>query len=125
MIWIDTNLLIRIITNDVPELHDRAIAMLAKHEQADLTVPDIVMTELFFVLEHSPLYHYTRAEVCRAVRELLENAPLTVSDAAMPALNLAAKNPELDFTDCLLAVYAGRRSSRLLTFDKHMLRELG
>ncbi len=124
MIFVDTNILIRLMTDDVPSLRRQAEKQLAGHKPGELFVPDIVLTELFFVLQNNPLYRFSRQQVCKLLQELLESPQLVITGSAVEALELADKHPKLDFTDCLLAVYAGQKKNRLLSFDKDLLKAL-
>jgi predicted nucleic acid-binding protein len=124
MKYVDTNVLIRLITDDVPPLRKQAEAWLTSHAPRELFVPDIVFCEIFFVLEHNPLYGLSRPSVCERLGIVLQSSALDYSHEARLALDLAARNLKLDFTDCLLAVSAGMKSDKLLSFDKDLLKIL-
>lgn len=123
MIFVDTNILVRLITNDVPELRDKAQQLIEAVSTKDLFVPDIVLTELFFVLEKNRSYFMKRSQVCEAVNDLLSQPQFFCSTEANLAIIIAARTPKLDFTDCLLAIYASK-PDRLMTFDKDLVKTL-
>ncbi len=124
MKYVDTNVLIRLITDDVPTLRRQAEVWLTTHAPRELFVPDIVLCEVFFVLEHHPLYKLSRKSVCERLGIVLQSSSLDYSREARLALDLAAKHPKLDFTDCLLATMADMKSTKLLSFDKDLLKTL-
>ena len=125
MKFIDTNLLVRLITNDDAAQREQAAAWIEACGTGEILIPDIVLTELFFVLARDAPYNMSRQDICASLDDLLGAAvQLTVSDKARPALEIAAGKPGLDFTDCLLAVYADHRAKRVLSFDKDMLKIL-
>lgn len=121
MIFVDTNILIRLITDDIPTLRSQAQQILSAHGPGELYVSDIVLTELFFVLQSSPRYGFSRAQVCEKLKHVLATPQFKITEAAIQAIEVANKQPRLDFTDCLLAVYADFKRNKLFTFDKALL----
>jgi predicted nucleic-acid-binding protein len=93
--------------------------MIAEQQGKTLYIPDITFTELFFVLERSPRYLMKRQAVCAALRDLLRSSRFSYSKEADQAFLIAERLPKLDFTDCLLAVYA-EDTNQLLTLDKEL-----
>lgn len=124
MIFVDTNVLIRLMTDDIPALRAQAESWLKLHGPGELVIPDTTLTELFFVLQNSPIYSLSRAYVCDSLRNVLKSPQWTVGPEAIAAIDVAEKHPRLDFTDCLLATYASHKKSQLLTFDKDLLKIL-
>ncbi|MGC1177427.1 MAG: PIN domain-containing protein [Candidatus Saccharimonadales bacterium] len=123
---IDTNLLIRLITNDIPEQRQKAQKIIDESKAGEILIPDVVLTELFFILE-SRVQKYTlpRKEICVALGDILTSPQLFLTKEGRAALLLAFDNPKLDFTDCLLAIYADHKKDQVLTFDKGLLKILG
>lgn len=119
--YVDTNILIRIITNDVPELARAAITLTKQGSRGELIILDVVLVELFFILEANRQYRYTRKQSKLAFESILDTAQFKITERAKEAFELFAKNPKLDFTDCLLLVHAGQRTKNLLSFDKDLL----
>ncbi len=124
MVYVDTNILIRLATNDVPTLRERAQHITSSYPPRELCIPDAVLAELFFVLHNNQLYRYDRATICEMIIQLLRYPQLFISEPAERALSIAAKHPKLDFTDCLLAAYADDQTKNLLSFDKYLLKVL-
>lgn len=104
MIGIDTNVLVRIVTNDIPALADRA----RRHIKANCTLGEpgridwIVLCELAWVLRS--VYGYQRPAIATAVRSLLLTNGLSVANAAAVAAALDSYEADgADLADHLLA----------------------
>ena len=107
MIALDTNLLVRLLTNDDPRHAAKVEAWLRDNAtpKTPAYVDHVVLCELGWVLERS--YGYDRAEVHAALAALLEQDHLKVESPGLvrQALMMYADGPA-DFSDCLLAVRA-------------------
>ena len=120
MIALDTNLLVRLLTNDDPRQAAKVEAWLKGNAtpKTPAYVDHVVLCELGWVLERS--YGYDRAEVHAALAALLEQDHLKVESPGLvrQALMLYADGPA-DFSDYLLAVRAQAAGySPVLTLDK-------
>ena len=120
MIALDTNLLVRLLTNDEPRQSAKVEAWLRDHATASAPayVDHVVLCELAWVLERS--YGYVRGEVHTALAALLVHDQLKVESPRLvrQALLLYADGPA-DFSDYLLAVRAQAAGySHVLTLDK-------
>ena len=120
MIALNTNLLVRLLTNDDPRQAAKVEAWL--RDNATPKTPayfdHVVLCELGWVLERS--YGYDRAEVHAALAALLEQDHLKVESPGLvrQALMMYANGPA-DFSDYLLAVRAQAAGySPVLTLDK-------
>ena len=124
MIALDTNLLVRLLTNDDPRQAAKVEAWLKGNvtPKAPAYVDHVVLCELGWVLERS--YGYARAEVHAALAALLGQDHLKVESPGLvrQALLLYADGPA-DFSDYLLAVRAQAVGySPVLTLDKKAAR---
>lgn len=120
MIALDTNLLVRLLTNDEPRQAAKVEAWLRDNAtaKAPAYVDHVVLCELAWVLERG--YGYARGDVRSALAALLEHDQLKVESPALvrQALMLHSDGPA-DFSDYLLAVRAGAAGySPVLTLDK-------
>ena len=101
---LDTNLLVRLLTNDDIAQAARVEAWLVAHAtpQEPAYVDHLVLCELGWVLERS--YAYSRTHVHEAIAALLEYDVLSVESPALvrQALQWFADGPA-EFSDCLLA----------------------
>jgi predicted nucleic-acid-binding protein len=124
VIALDTNLLVRLLTNDDPRQAARVEAWLRGNAtpQSPAYVDHIVLCELGWVLERS--YAYAREAVHGALAALLQHDQLKVESPALvrKALDLYAAGPA-DFSDYLLAVRAHAAGfAPVLTLDRKAAR---
>lgn len=98
--YVDTNVLVRHLTNDPPEQARRATAIL---EDAELLIlSDVVVAELVYVLES--FYERPRKTIAEAVRSLLALDAIAVADhdLLLRAIELY-EHVRLDFAEAYLA----------------------
>ena len=120
MIALDTNLLVRLLTNDDPRQSALVQAWLRDNAtpSAPAYVDHLVLCELAWVLERS--YGYAREEIQIALATMLQHAYLKIESpgAVRQALMLYSDGPA-DFSDYLLAARAQAAGfSPVLTLDK-------
>ena len=101
--FIDTNVLVRHLTDDPPEQASRATAILENAERLILT--DVVVAELVYVLES--YYERPRRQIAESVRSLLTLSSIAVSnhDLLLRALELY-EHLRLDYAEAYLAAAA-------------------
>lgn len=124
MIALDTNLLVRLLTNDEARQAAKVEAWLRDNAsaRAPAYVDHIVLCELAWVLERS--CGYARESVHQALSALLEHDLLKVESSGMvrQALGLYETGPA-DFSDYLLAVRAQAAGyAPVLTLDRKAAR---
>jgi len=114
--FIDTNVLIRHLTGDPPELAARASAYLrVAHE---LFLADLVVAETVYVLES--FYEAPRGQVAEAVRSLLALHCITVVDSALLLRAIEVyETDRLDFAEAYLVACAESTGvGRVASFDR-------
>jgi len=116
---VDTSVVVRYLTGDVPELAERAARLLDGPDPVALHC--IVLVEAAFVLEK--VYGVPRAEVVDALVELLQKKNLHLLDLpkeeAILALLLARPSRRVSYADALLWAAARSHEAGLLyTFDE-------
>ena len=114
--FVDTNVLIRHLTGDPPEMASRATRYL---ETADeLLLPDLILAEVAYVLES--FYETPRAQVATTLRAVLAFPAIRVVDADL--LQRAVEVYEvhrLDFADAFLVASAERTGIGIVaSFDR-------
>lgn len=114
MKYIDTNVLVRVITGDDKALAEKAIAQIQSGAQNEFSILDAVLVELCFVLEFHG-YKMSRLDIATAIETLLAIPQIFVTDATHRALRLYKEHSKLDYTDCLLFVVGGKNG--IVTFD--------
>jgi predicted nucleic-acid-binding protein len=115
MIVLDTSALIRFFTNDIPSKAQKVKKLLDGQEK--LFIPDVVLTELEYVLLGKN-YRQRRRRLIEAFEFLLSQKTIRTTPEAKKALEYY-KNTNLDFADCLIAASAFQK--RLFSFDKRLL----
>lgn len=120
MATVDTNVLVRVLTEDDKAQADAAVTRLMQEADtgALVFVPLTVTIELEWVLRTQ--YQFSRSEIVRALISLLETEELEFQDEASVELALHLfDESSVEFADCLHAsvgTMAGR--GPLLTFDR-------
>jgi len=114
--FVDTNVLVRHLTGDPPDMAERATRYLATERHLLLT--DLVVAETVFVLES--FYEAPRGQVAEAVRSLIAFDSMVCVD---PALLLRAlevyETDRLDFAEAYLVACAeSTEVGRVVSFDR-------
>ena len=114
--FVDTNVLIRHLTGDPPEMASRATRYLAAADE--LLLPDLILAEVAYVLES--FYEMPRAQVATTLRAVLAFPAIRVLDADL--LQRAVEVYEvhrLDFADAYLVASAERTGIGVIaSFDR-------
>lgn len=114
--FVDTNILVRHLTGDPPEMAARATAYL--ETERELLLTDLVVAETVYVLES--FYETPRRRVAQAVRSLVGFDSILCVD---PALLLRAievyENERIDFAEAYLVACAESTGvSKVASFDR-------
>jgi predicted nucleic-acid-binding protein len=122
MIGLDTNVLVRLLTEDDPVQFRAAKRLLVAHEgeAGAFFVNDMVLTEVVWVL--CRLYSYSSSEALVAIESLLASDAFAFEDRAMVAQAYAiCREQGTDFADTLIALKnVARGCDQTATFDKAM-----
>ena len=114
--FVDTNILIRHLTGDPPQMAARATAYLGAED--DLYLTDLVVAETIYVLES--FYEVPRPRVADAIRSLLALVSMIVVDRGLllRAVELY-ETARLDFAEAYLVACAESTGIfRVASFDK-------
>jgi len=116
---VDTNLLVRLITND-----DEAQARVAEEFiAAGAWIPHVVLVEVMWVLASA--FDLSRARLAEAIDMLLNHTSLAIQDSEVVSAALAnfRQHAGVEFSDCL-ALETARRAGHLPfgTFDRRFSR---
>lgn len=120
MISLDTNVLVRLLTNDDPRQAQKARAALdqAVQDQHRIWVSLVVTCELVWVLQR--LYGYEKAQILVALNALLKFPALEMENpkAIKRVLDELGRS-SADFADILLGILSTDiGAAHVLTFDK-------
>ncbi len=121
---LDTNIILRIVLQDIPEQCDKIIDLFMR-QNISYHVADLAITETVYVLQKS--YGWTREGIVEALQSMLDVACFKYNrelfDRVFP---LYLEQPKLSFNDCCLAAYASLNEAEpLWTFDHELAKESG
>jgi len=115
VIGADTNVLVRLIINDLPDQAQKVNRLL--NDGLDLYVNEVVVSELYWVL--TSIYKFNKNEFIEAVDDLIETQGIIFSNVEMITQALTFfVNSSADFTDCLINAINQAQQIKTLTFDK-------
>jgi predicted nucleic acid-binding protein len=101
--FVDTNVLVRHLTGDPPDLASRATAYL--RDAQELFLADLVVAETVFVLES--FYKASRVEIARALRSLVAFDPIVCVDSALLLRAIEVyETDRIDFVEAYLVACA-------------------
>ncbi len=120
MTAVDTNVLVRIITNDNRAQAARAAVFL--RDQDRVFIPKTVLLELEWVLRGA--YRIERREILSALRGILSVANTEIEDEATVTRAIEWYQQGMDFADSLHVASAGRER-KFATFDTALRRRAG
>jgi len=114
--FIDTNVLVRHLIGDPPDMARRATAFLATEKL--LFLADLIVAETVYVLES--FYEIDRSRIAEAMRSLLAMESVRVIDAPLLLRAIALyEGQRLDFADAYLVACAEITGvTRVASFDK-------
>ncbi|MBQ3441148.1 PIN domain-containing protein [Candidatus Saccharibacteria bacterium] len=120
---LDTNIVLRIVLNDVPKLTDEVIHLLIDDSRTFL-IPDVVFCEMIHILTKK--IGYTRVNAVREITKALSAFYNLSYDLHIvtEVFNDYVTHPALSFEDCYLAYYATKNGAKpLWTFDQKLAKE--
>lgn len=101
--FVDTNILIRHLTGDPPDMARKATAFLAQADE--LLLPDVIVAETVYVLES--FYEVPIEEVARLVRSVVAFDPIQVLDPAPLLRSLEVyETHRIDYAEAYLVASA-------------------
>ena len=116
MIAVDTNLLVRILTNDDPIQARRALKII---KGGDIFIPKTVLLETEWVLRHA--YNIKRSNIITGFQRLLGLPNVNVEDPDTIYQAISWYENKFDFADAL-HLASSRRCSSFATFDKSFIK---
>jgi predicted nucleic-acid-binding protein len=124
MIGLDTNILVRYLTQDDPVQSLKATEVIERRltEENPGFVSIVAMVEIVWVLDRA--YSFTAHEIAAAVERMLQTEVLVIeNEQEVFTAMIALKNGEGMFADAVIAALGARANcSRTLTFDQKALR---
>ena len=114
--FIDTNILVRHLTGDPPDMAQRATRYLAS--ERDLLLVDLIVAETVYVLES--FYEAPRSQVAAAIRSMVAFESIVCVDPALLLRSLEVyETDRLDFAEAYLVACAETTEiGRVASFDR-------
>jgi predicted nucleic-acid-binding protein len=120
---IDTNILIRLVTNDVPALARQAEAKIAPLGDNMIDLPLYVLSEAVYVLAYNQHYQYSRQRITDSLFALISIPQFQLNRGLVGQTLNTFNHSKLDFVDCLLLCQSTQAGQSILTFDKELRRK--
>jgi predicted nucleic-acid-binding protein len=117
MISVDTNLLVRILTNDDPGQARRAVKIL---KSDDIYIPKTVLLETEWVLRHA--YEIGSSDIAVGFQKLLGLPNVSVEDPDSIYQAISWYENKFDFADAL-HLASSRRCESFATFDSSLIKK--
>ncbi len=118
-LWVDANVLLRLLTNDPPEMAEKAAALAGGAERGEiiLRVSPIVVAEMVWVLQS--FYGFKKREIADALTAVLlaEGVDALDRDVVLASLEAMA-TANVDFIDAYLAQVALGKDELVCSFDE-------
>ena len=118
-VWVDANVLLRLLTNQPPALARKAQSLMRRAAEGELllVIPVVVLAEVVWVLR-SPYYGYKPTRIASELQDLVtaDGISMEGGDDVVEALALMADH-NVDFADAYLAAVAVRRQEPVATLD--------
>lgn len=117
---IDTNIVIRLITQDDPIAVKKAEKLISSKQKV-FVLEDVAMMEIVYVLT-SDYYRYSRQEVSESIKTLILIDNIYSNKSVISgALDMFVSHPKLSFVDCYLAIISETSNEvPLWTLDKKL-----
>jgi predicted nucleic acid-binding protein len=101
--FVDSNVLIRLLTGDPPDMARRATALI--RDSDELLLPDLILAEIIYVLES--FYEVARHEVARLARAVVGFPSIRTLDSALLLRALEVyETAGIDFAEAYLVASA-------------------
>jgi len=126
IVVIDTNLLVRYLTDDEPQKAKAVDTFLNRASKGELKIliPSVVVAELVWVLES--FYKLAAAEITELVESILNTPGVDIQDKSIIKAALKIyRSKEIDLVDAWIIEFAkARGAKRIYTFDKKHFKDI-
>lgn len=119
MLAVDTNVIVRIVTNDDPDQVQRAMALF---ERETIFIAKTVLLEVEWVLRFS--YQLPRKVIAPTLRKVIGLCTVEVENPDEVSIALDGYEQGLDFADALHLASSGKAEC-FATFDQKMGKQVG
>jgi predicted nucleic acid-binding protein len=122
-LWVDANVLLRFVTGEPNDLFQRALRLIERAEQGEVTLrlSPLVVAETVWVL--GSFYRYSRTQITEVLIPLVtaQGIDLQEADLVVAALESMA-TANVDFLDAFLAETVRREGGAVASFDRDFRR---
>ncbi len=125
MVAVDTNILVRAIIQDHPDMSPKALKILDQAKPRTLLLDRLIIEELGYVLRVS--YGFNKAHISKTYKALLSEDKFSIPDRIVVerTVDLFESEKPLSFEDCwLLALQRSNEVSSVATFDADLAKRL-
>lgn len=121
-LWVNANVLLRLITGDPPELAQRALKLVERAELGEVTLrlSPLVVAEMVWVL--GSFYRYSRSQIAEVLLPLVTAKGVGLEDAQVVAALDRMATANVEFIDAFLAETARRQGGAVASFDRDFSR---
>jgi predicted nucleic-acid-binding protein len=116
MIAVDTNVVIRLLTQDDKQQYNKSLKLF---QEQDIFIPDTVILETEWVLRFA--YHFKPDQICEAFRNLLGLPNVQLANGNLIAQTLQWYEHGLDFADAFHLAQS-QNCSVIYTFDSKFVK---
>ena len=118
----DTNVYLRFVLGDNPKqkLAFKNLVQRAKKSEIIILVPQIVLFEIYFVLEK--YYQFPKEKIIQILKPIITAPYLELQDKTSfnNAIQMFDENNKVSFVDCFLVSKAKTEEAEFFTFDKRL-----
>lgn len=118
-LWVDANVLLRLLTGDPPDMASRALELARSAERGEvrLKLAPLVVAEVVWVL--GSFYRFDRRRIAEVVASVVtaEGVEVEQEEEVLAAL-LEMSDANVDFVDAFLAELARRQDEPVVSFDR-------
>lgn len=121
-LWVDANVLLRFITGEPQEMAQRALRLIERAEQGEVTLrlSPLVVAEMVWVL--SSFYRYSRTQIAEVLLPLITATGVVLEEAQVVIALDRMATANVDFVDAFLAETARIEGGAVASFDRDFSR---
>jgi len=121
--FLDTNVVIRFLTEDDPHLAKRAEKLFLEAEKGELVIPDFILTEIVWVL--LSFYQLSKEEVIEKLEAMLAFDKFDLDRRILRQAVDFWRRKNISFVDAYLLSLSASRKGKLVSFDRRLNRLTG
>jgi len=122
---LDTNIVLRLVLDDIPDQSAKIISLIDKSKPNSLMVADAVFFECAWILSGN-IYNFDRSLIGKLLMQVISIPQINCNrDILAKTIYIYKKHPTISFIDAFLSINAEvNNANPLLTFDKKLAKAL-